>query len=324
MSFMQTQISRAHLNIQQVTPLLTIMIALSLGFILFASTDLIEQWLLQPNLPHGIRFLHLFRGFIAAAGGMICVWSVMTKKEKEINRLRLNEQQRLHRLLMQHREDFLAAINHRLRNPILASERACKLLLDGDFGKLADQQSEIIHLISESTKEIDRCMTMLMDVYKYRNGTKTLAFSSIELSTMVEEICSTVQRNSRRKIIVQTGTKARVNGDEDEIRTLLYHIIENASKYGRSSVTVSVETLEAATVQISIRDDGAGITAEDADQIFERFFVTSSDGSYAAVTGIGLCLCSEIAKAHGGSITCRSELGVGTTMTFELPLSESK
>jgi signal transduction histidine kinase len=339
-------------TINRMSPRYTVIVALVLGFVVFGSTDLLEQWLLSPNLPDNIRLLHLMQGFLAAAGGMLCVWAVMSKKEQELLRLReqlasqlaertndvrrltiqnqqgelqvsatMRERERLHKCLLQHREDFLAVVDHRLRNPLIASRRAGGLLLQGDFGKLESSQEEIIHLMVESSSEIERCLTMLMDIYSYRNGTKELNLSAVSINEALNEICDSVgkRQGSTPSLCIDLSGNTLVHGDMKQIVTLLSHIIDNAAKHARSCVNIHTGQIDGGMLEIVVRDDGNGMPTADVETIFDRFFVSSAQGGYAPVTGVGLCLCSEIARAHGGRVTCNSKLNEGTTITVTLP-----
>jgi signal transduction histidine kinase len=338
-------------DVNRMSPRLTIAFALVLGFIVFGSTDLLEQWLFAPDIPGDIRILHLIRGFVAAAGGMLCVWAVMSKKEQELTKLRerladqladrtndvqlltimnqegalqvtenVRERERLQKSLLQHRNDFLAVIDHRLRNPLLASKRACGLLLQGDFGPLESSQQEIIQLIAESSWELDRCLTMLMDIYSHRNGTKDLNLAPVAINEILKQISASIVNGKRMSVQMEISEGTVVCADRDEMHTLLFHLIDNAVKYARSAVTVQTRLVPGNMLEIVVQDDGFGMPAADVETIFDRFFVASAKGAYPAVTGIGLCLCSEIARSHGGTVTCKSTLGQGTTMTVQLPL----
>ncbi|OQR26304.1 hypothetical protein BWR59_31810, partial [Pseudomonas sp. Bc-h] len=84
----------------------------------------------------------------------------------------------------------LAVLNHRLRTPLLASDRVIKLILEGQFGSLGKKQEELLILLGENISEINRLMVMIMDIYRYRNGTKELELRQVNLDDFVMRLLS--------------------------------------------------------------------------------------------------------------------------------------
>ncbi|HNB24041.1 MAG TPA: ATP-binding protein [Candidatus Melainabacteria bacterium] len=117
---------------------------------------------------------------------------------------------------------------------------------------------------------------------------------------------------------IQVATDLIVEADTKELAKLLHHLMENAIKFARSRVVVSAAII-GHELAISIEDDGTGIAGEDLPHIFDRFYLLSSQGNFSAMTGIGLCLCAEIVRAHNGQIKCDSRPGQGTKFTVLLP-----
>lgn len=233
--------------------------------------------------------------------------------------LDLTERNDLQTALLQQREDFLAVLNHRLRTPVIAANRIIRLLLDAQFGKLSEKQEEVIALLSDNLAEIDRLMIMIMDIYRYRSSSKQLSLSEIELGELIRKVISTKATGKTPIELKISNPKTIILCDSAEICNLLKHLVDNAVRYARSRVQVNVEDSED-QILISVEDDGHGILPDDIKGLFDRFYVVSSTGKYAPVTGAGLCLCSEIAKAHGGSISCSSVVGSSTRFDLRLPV----
>jgi two-component system sensor histidine kinase SenX3 len=121
---------------------------------------------------------------------------------------------------------------------------------------------------------------------------------------------------------------APVNGNPHHLRQVLNNLIDNAVKYTPpgGAVTVTVDA-DAHGVRLSVSDTGPGISAEDQQHIFERFYRAESARSRQAGgggTGLGLSICQSVVHNHGGEITCRSVPDVGTTFTVQLPLADSR
>lgn len=233
----------------------------------------------------------------------------------------LTETRRLQEDLSFQREDFLSVINHRLRTPVLANIRANALLLENAFGALSNEQQQIVRAMQDNSQDIDRLLNMLMDICRYKNNHKVLRRERHSVASLVEESVSHLRKKveaRRLTLNVHDGAiNAKLRVDRQELLKLLGHLSDNAVKHARSSVTFSAD-VEDGKVQFSIRDDGTGLAQEDIPQLFTRFFQLSSGGRYAPVTGTGLCLCAEIARAHGGHLSCESEPGTGTCFILKL------
>ncbi|MBX9686783.1 MAG: PAS domain-containing sensor histidine kinase [Candidatus Obscuribacterales bacterium] len=220
-------------------------------------------------------------------------------------------------------EDFLALLNHRLRTPVIAARRIINLMIEGEFGKMTESQERLSTILSENMNEINRLMLMIMDIYRYRNSTKNLNFGTLPLESILSKALSNEKlRGKGPPINVQINCppETKIKCDENEFVTMLSHLLENASKFARSKVEVHVELKNEEKIFISILDDGKGIAEPDRKNLFSRFYVSSSDGKYAPCTGAGLCLCAEIAKAHGGAISCDSAPEQGTKFQLSIPI----
>lgn len=233
----------------------------------------------------------------------------------------LTERCRLQDDLSCQREDFLGVINHRLRTPVLANIRANVLLLEDAFGALSDQQRQLVEAMRDNSEDIDRLLTMLVDIYRYKNNHKQLQKEIHSAKTLIENSLRRIQAKVRQRNFTLSVTLPAddllVAVDEQEFLKLLGHLADNAAKHARSKISISAH-LDDEQVHIVVEDDGAGISAEDIPRLFNRFYQVSASGSHSAVTGTGLCLCAEIARAHNGRLSCSSEPNLGTRFTVTL------
>jgi signal transduction histidine kinase len=113
-----------------------------------------------------------------------------------------------------------------------------------------------------------------------------------------------------------------IQGDEDQLRRLLFNLVDNAIKFTPASGTVRIETTSSdGEARIAVTDSGAGIPPEHLPHVFQRFYrVDPARGSDTGGTGLGLAIARSIALAHGGSIAIESKLGVGTRVVLTLPI----
>jgi NtrC-family two-component system sensor histidine kinase KinB len=224
-------------------------------------------------------------------------------------------------MLQTQREDFVATLTHDLKTPILAANRAVKLLLEGDFGPVAESQARILETIHESNEAMYKLVQTLLDVYRYDSGAKRLNFSSHNLTEIIRKLLAELQPLATQKSIdLQASlpqSPVNVHCDEDEIRRVVQNLIDNSLKFTPSGGKITIEMNQARdNTTISVTDTGKGIPQEDMPKLFQRFWQAASSGRYYASTGLGLYLCRKIVELHGGRIWCESATGKGSTFAF--------
>ena len=109
--------------------------------------------------------------------------------------------------------------------------------------------------------------------------------------------------------------------DSVRINQVLNNLLDNAVKYSPDGQVVEVLTEKDETlISISIRDQGVGMTDEEVEQVFQRFYRAKPTNAVAQGLGLGMCIVKRIVEDHGGEIYITSQPGVGTTAKFTLPI----
>lgn len=250
------------------------------------------------------------------------------QSSKKIAKVKMTEPKstdnELDNALAQQREDFLRALQLRLRTPVRANRVTLGHLLDGEYGALSEEQRSVLFMLSENNYEIERLLTMLVTLYRFQNGKAELRKEKCNFSNLVEPVVAELSSKAKQRGISITkncrSNNPLVECDFVELQRLFHHLLDNAIKHARTSVSIEC-AIEKSKLIILIEDDGNGISATDIGNLFNRFYYVSNNGSYAATTGVGLCLCAEITKAHGGVISCQSEPAKYTRFKVELPCS---
>lgn len=226
-------------------------------------------------------------------------------------------------LLQQQREDFVATLTHDLKTPVLATNRAIKFLLDGDFGQVADSQKEVLETILQSNSALYSLVQTLLDVYRFDSGVKELHLKDCNLATIITQMVTEVMPLAQEKGVDLRATLPsdckEIRCDENDIRRVVQNLLDNSLKFTPSggSITVSMVYSPEKTV-VSVADTGKGIPEENKPKLFQRFWQAGSTGRYYASTGLGLYLCRRIVEAHGGQIWCESTLGQGSKFSFQI------
>jgi signal transduction histidine kinase len=337
------------LNTNRMAPYQVVGIGMMFAFIVMLILSLLEPTLLRGHAIEGLMLVHFLRGFIATTTGMFFMWWIMHRKETELVGLRdqfkqqlqtrtmqleetvceskqqIKEMESLQRALTEEREDFLLALQLRLKTPVRANGLTVHHLVSGEYGDVTAMQREVLSLMAENNTDIERLVSMLVSLYRFRNGTVNLNKTICTLEELLPQHQDLLEKASRRSVTIEHRFSRGLacECDADEIRRLLNHLLDNAIKYAKSTVLVSSTTNDR-HLEIVVADDGAGVAPEDLERLFDRFHYVTCAGGYAPFTGIGLCLCAEIAKAHRGYLTCKSVPGQGAEFTLRIPCASSE
>ena len=113
----------------------------------------------------------------------------------------------------------------------------------------------------------------------------------------------------------------QVRADERKIRQVVLNLLSNAIKFTPEGGRIDVGTRRAdGFVEVSVRDTGVGIAPEDQAAVFEEFRQVGASAAKQEGTGLGLALCRKFVELHGGQIRVASQVGVGSTFTFSIPI----
>ncbi|HEX2097688.1 MAG TPA: HAMP domain-containing sensor histidine kinase, partial [Rubrobacteraceae bacterium] len=151
----------------------------------------------------------------------------------------------------------------------------------------------------------------------------SLEVAPTDLDEVIRNALESIEAKAKR-----FGTKIRYDGDAprcvcdaQKIYQVLLNLLDNAIKYSDPGAQVDISVLEDADyVRVRISDTGFGIPEEDLPYIFDRFYRVNKDRSRATGgSGLGLAISKQIVELHGGSLSVRSEVGVGSTFDVQLP-----
>jgi signal transduction histidine kinase/CheY-like chemotaxis protein len=234
--------------------------------------------------------------------------------------------------VMQSKDDFLSAMSHELRTPLNAILGLSESLCEGVYGGLTDKQSKSINTIAESGHHLLSLINDLLDIAKIGAGKMDLDWTNSNL----EDLCKSSMRfisglASKKKISISLLTDpiaSTIHADQRRLKQILVNLLSNAVKFTEAGGHISLQTRsnpERNAIEISVTDNGIGISNSDIERLFRPFTQLDSKLSrqYAG-TGLGLSLVLQLAELHGGSVEVKSELGKGSCFTVSLPWSESK
>ena len=224
------------------------------------------------------------------------------------------------------KSDFIANVSHELRTPIAMLQGYSEAIID-DFVQSDEERKEMIRIIYDESQRMGRLVTDLLDLARMESGNVTLYKESVPIVPVLERMTNKFAQVAKEKEVTlkfetDFTDDTFVEIDEDRIEQVLTNLIDNALRHTppEGQVTVSL-TSEFSYARVAITDTGIGIPAEDLPYVFERFYKadkarTRSKGG----TGLGLAIARNIVEGHGGNIKVESEVGVGTSFVFYLPM----
>ena len=225
-------------------------------------------------------------------------------------------------LLESSRRSFVANVSHELKTPMTTIGGFIDGILDGTSPE--SQQKHYLSIVSDETKRLSRLVTAMLNMSKIEAGELKLNPKAFDISAEIFNVLLSFEQIIERKHIEISGLdrlhSVTVTADEDMIHQVIYNLVDNAVKFTENgTISVFADDDENATL-IKVVNTGAGISSEEREKIFERFYKVDKSRSYDVKgAGLGLYICKTIVEMHGGSIGCNSEEGKYTEFWFTIP-----
>jgi two-component system, NtrC family, sensor kinase len=224
-----------------------------------------------------------------------------------------------------HKSEFLANMSHELRTPLNAIIGFSEVLAERMFGELNEKQEEYLKDIYASGQHLLSLINDILDLSKIEAGRMELEPAEFDLPTAIDNALILVrERAGRRGIALGRSIDERVgliHADERKIKQVLLNLLSNALKFTPQGGRIDVRaTMNEGEAEISVSDTGVGIAPEDQEAIFEEFRQVGATDKRVEGTGLGLSLARKFIELHGGRIWVKSQVGVGSTFTFTIPV----
>jgi two-component system sensor histidine kinase VicK len=175
--------------------------------------------------------------------------------------------------------------------------------------------------------KMTRMINGFLNVSRLESGQIHIDHKPFNLALLMKEVeQETAATISGHSLIFEPVQETWVNADRDKISQVFNNLISNAVKYSPPGSAIRVATVTKGNrVTVSVKDEGMGISETDLPRLFERYYrVKEAEAKHISGFGIGLYLCSEIIKHHGGNIWAESQLGNGSTFYFDLPVIQTE
>lgn len=221
------------------------------------------------------------------------------------------------------KDDFLSIASHELKTPLTTIKGFVQALERMKPANASEKYNQTLQKVALYVDRLNSLITDLLDVSRIQSGNIELHNELFDFDKMVKEAVENLQASTvSHQIKIKGAAGTIVLGDEGHITQVLNNLISNAIKYAPNSQEVLVYVSKVSNyVKVAVTDYGLGISAEDQQSVFERFFRGGDIQKRFPGMGIGLYICEQIVKNHGGTIWVESEKGKGSTFSFTLPIS---
>jgi signal transduction histidine kinase len=226
----------------------------------------------------------------------------------------------------QHKSEFLANMSHELRTPLNAIIGFSEVLSERMFGEINEKQAEYLTDILESGRHLLSLINDILDLSKIEAGRMELEPTDFDLPSAIENTLILVRERAQRRGIALGRTVderlGMIRADERKLKQVLLNLLSNALKFtpegGQIDVRARAHNGEA---EISVTDTGVGIAPGDQEAVFEEFRQVGTRARKVEGTGLGLAISRKFIELHGGRIWVKSQVGMGSTFAFTLPLT---
>lgn len=294
-----------------------LLIYFTLERFIYRKIKLIYKLIYQTKASKKIEF---YNKFILPKKGIddvrkdVEVWA--GQRKDEIKMLRKNEQ---------FRKEFLQNLAHEFKTPVFAIQGYVESLLNGAMNNPEVNE----HFLKKTSKNITRLVNLINDldeISRLEHGEQTITTEKFVIQDLVKEVFEQISIHTDLKKIsssIKKGCEAPITvlADKEKIRQVIINLVDNSIKYAKNGgkIVASMYNTDDNHILVEISDDGIGISENNLNRVFERFYRTEEGRTIdVSGSGLGLAICKHIIEAHGQTIHIRSTPGIGTTIGFTL------
>ncbi len=276
------------------------------------------EWVIMNHHFAQPRSIQAHTALVQGQGGRITGTVTLLRdvtRERELDRMK---------------NEFISTAAHELRTPLAVVMGFAEILLNQEEYGVNDPalQKEYLSTIYEKSKRLEGIIEDLLDLSRIQAGLLiSLTKAPFDICQLLEQVAAEFQQRTDNHTLELTLPEELVelSADRNKLEQVLENLISNAVKFSPpGSVIKVVGRVTEDCFQLSVTDEGIGMTPEQVKQVFDKFYRVDASSTAPEGLGLGLSIVKHIIEAHGGEILIESEYGKGTTVTFTLPLWAGK
>ncbi len=231
------------------------------------------------------------------------------------------------------KSQFISNVSHELRTPLFNIKSFIETLSEYGEDLSEEQRKEFLDTANHETDRLTRLVNDVLDLSRLESS-RTYNLTAVDLIQPIEQTIRTHQLNAKDKGIELIkeidDSLPQVLGHYDLLLQVFTNLVGNALKFTNSGGKITLRAYQAShnqeedQVRIEVSDTGIGIPKEDKEAIFERFFRVENRVHTLEGTGLGLSIVKNIIDKHNSKVHIESDVGVGTTFWFDLPVSQER
>jgi PAS domain S-box-containing protein len=225
------------------------------------------------------------------------------------------------------KSEFLSRMSHELRTPLTSVIGFSELLLKD--GLTPDQELKLTHIL-KAGRHLLGLIDELLDIERVEAGTMTTSPEPIQVGGLLRDAIAlaepqAAERDLRIRADLEACRDRYVMADQQRLRQVVLNLLSNAVKYNRErgEVSLRTEVTDDESLRIHLSDTGSGLTDEQLRRLFVPFERLGAEETSIEGTGLGLVVSQRLIELMGGRLSAQSKVGVGSTFTIELGLTEA-
>lgn len=253
----------------------------------------------------------LIVGLLLTLNARLFEYAILFKKLKEVDTMK---------------DEFISIASHELRTPITTIKGFLSMLLEGDYGSLGEEGTKTLKIMDASVKRLGSLVEDLLNVSRIEQNRLKLSSSKVNAKEIIDSIgdefeLRVKEKNLKLKLQIADDLP-NVFADEDKLRQILVNLVGNSVKYTKQGeIEIIAKVVDKKFVNITIKDTGIGMTAQEREQLFEKFYRIQGDDTKGIVgTGLGLWITKQLVELQGGEIFVDSIKHVGSQFYFTVPI----
>ena len=223
------------------------------------------------------------------------------------------------------KNDFISNMTHEFKTPISTISLAAEMLNDDSVTKTPEKQQRFVKMIRDENKRLSILVESILQTSILDKGEFKLKRSDLDVHEIINQAIQNTQLliDQRHGNITKQleATNCLINADKVHLTNIIFNLIDNAIKYTKDSPNILISTKDTLEgIEISVKDNGIGISKENQRKIFDKFYrVPTGNVHNVKGFGLGLSYVLAVVQKHNGTINVESEIGKGSTFKIVMP-----